>query len=58
MIDNFKRRSDIHSVVSHREAASLGAKAAEAFATEIQKLMVSELYLLEQVLNCDETGLS
>ncbi|KAM6168259.1 tigger transposable element-derived protein 1-like [Erethizon dorsatum] len=55
--DNFKRRSGFHSVVRHREAVSLNAKAAEAFATEFQKLMVSECYLPEQVFNCNETGL-
>ncbi|XP_018410276.1 PREDICTED: tigger transposable element-derived protein 1-like [Nanorana parkeri] len=55
--DNFKRRSGIHSVVRHGEAASSDTKAAEAFATEFQKLMVSEGYLAEQVFNCDETGL-
>ncbi|KAF0885676.1 TIGD1 protein, partial [Crocuta crocuta] len=65
--DNLKRRNGICSVVrhrsslccasQHREAASLDAKAAEAFATEFQKLMVSKCYLLEQVFNCEETGL-
>ena len=42
----------------HREAASLDAKAAEAFPTKFQKLVVSKCYLLEQVFNCDEMGLS
>nr|XP_020452715.1 tigger transposable element-derived protein 1 [Monopterus albus] len=55
--DNFKRRSGIHSVVRHREAASSYAKAAEAFTAEFQKLMVSEGYLPHQVFKCDETGL-
>ncbi|XP_019484941.1 PREDICTED: tigger transposable element-derived protein 1-like [Hipposideros armiger] len=55
--DNFKRRSGIHSVVRHGEAASSDAKAAEAFTTEFQKLIVSECYLPEQAFNCDETGL-
>ena len=41
----------------HGEAVSSDAKAAEAFAMEFQKLMASEWYLLEQVFNCDETGL-
>ncbi|XP_019512623.1 PREDICTED: tigger transposable element-derived protein 1-like [Hipposideros armiger] len=54
--DNFKRRSGIHSV-RHGEAVSSDAKAAEAFAIEFQKLMVSECYLPEQVFNCNETGL-
>ncbi|XP_023665526.1 histone-lysine N-methyltransferase EHMT2 isoform X7 [Paramormyrops kingsleyae] len=55
--DNFKKRSGIHSVVRHREAAISDAKAAEAFAVEFQKLMVSECYLPQQVFNCDEMGL-
>ena len=55
--DNFKRRSGIHSVVKHREAVSSDSKAAEAFTTEFQKLMVSECYLPEQVFNWDEMGL-
>lgn len=55
--DNFKRRSGIHSVVRHGEAASSDAKAAEKFAAEFQKLMVSDFYLPQQVFNCDETGL-
>ncbi|KAJ7303223.1 hypothetical protein JRQ81_012159 [Phrynocephalus forsythii] len=56
-LENFKRRSGVRSVVKHREAASLDAKAAEAFAAEFQKLVVSEGYLPEQVFSCDETGL-
>ncbi|XP_039632281.1 tigger transposable element-derived protein 1-like [Polypterus senegalus] len=55
--DNFKRRSGIHSIVRHGEAASSDAKAAEAFAAEFQRLMVSECYLPQQVFTCDETGL-
>ena len=51
------KRSGIQSVVRHREAAGLDAKAAEVFATEFQKLMVSECYLLEKVFNCDGMGL-
>ena len=55
--DNFKRRSGIHSVLRHGEAASSDTNAAEAFAAEFQKLMVSECYLPQQVFNCDEMGL-
>ena len=46
----------IHSVLRHGEAASSDAKAAEAFAAEFQKLMLSEFYLPQKVFNCDETG--
>ncbi|XP_005008025.1 tigger transposable element-derived protein 1-like [Cavia porcellus] len=55
--DNFKRRSGFCSIVKLREARSLNAKAAEAFAAEFQKLMVTECYLPEQVFNCNEMGL-
>jgi hypothetical protein len=54
---NFKRRSGIHSVVRHGEAASLDVKAGEAFIAEFKELIDSECYLLQQVYNCDETGL-
>jgi Mor family transcriptional regulator len=55
--DNFKRRSGIHSVVRHGEAANSDTKAAETFIAEFQKLMVSECYLPQQVFNCDEMGI-
>ena len=54
--DNFKRRSDIHSVARHGEAASSDAKAAKATATEFQKLMVSKCDLPEQVFNLMSQG--
>lgn len=56
-IDNFKRTSDIHSVVRHGEATSMDAKTPEASAAEFQKLIISECYLPQQVFTCDETGL-
>ena len=46
--DDFKRHG-IRNIVRQEEAVSSNAKAAEAFATEFQKLMVSECYLPEQV---------
>jgi len=55
--DNFKRRSGIYSVVRHGEAASSDVKAGEAFIAEFQELIDSQLYLPQQVFNCDETGL-
>ncbi|KAJ7317859.1 hypothetical protein JRQ81_004021 [Phrynocephalus forsythii] len=50
-------RPGICSVVWHGEAASSDLPAAEEFATEFLETMTSEGYLLEQVFNCDETGL-
>ncbi|KAM4030834.1 tigger transposable element-derived protein 1-like [Anomaloglossus baeobatrachus] len=55
--ENFKKRSGIHSVVRHEEAASLDAKAAKEFTAEFKELIQSECYLPQQVFNCDETGL-
>ncbi|KAF0881770.1 TIGD1 protein, partial [Crocuta crocuta] len=55
--ENFKRGRIFHSVVRHGEAVSSEAKAAEAFAMELQKLMASECYLLKQVFNCVEMEL-
>ncbi|KAM9457481.1 tigger transposable element-derived protein 1-like [Clarias gariepinus] len=54
--DNFKKRSGIHCL-KNREAASLDSEAADVFAAEFQKLVVSECYLPQQVFNCDETEL-
>ncbi|PNF17171.1 hypothetical protein B7P43_G09083 [Cryptotermes secundus] len=54
--EKFKRRTGIHSVVRHGEAASSDTKAAEKFIGDFKKLMDSEGYLPQQVFNCDETG--
>ncbi|XP_069161518.1 tigger transposable element-derived protein 1-like [Procambarus clarkii] len=55
--ENFKKRSGIHSVVRHGEAASSDKGAAEAFVPEFQKFVDQEQFLPQQVFNCDETGL-
>ncbi|XP_043263000.1 tigger transposable element-derived protein 1-like [Colletes gigas] len=55
--EKFKRRTGIHSVVRHGEAASSDTKAAENFIADFKKLEDSEGYLPQQVFNCDETGL-
>ncbi|XP_069158736.1 tigger transposable element-derived protein 1-like [Procambarus clarkii] len=54
--ENFKKKSGIHSVVRHGEAASSDKGAAEAFVPEFQKF-VDQQFLPQQVFNCDETGL-
>nr|XP_060616130.1 tigger transposable element-derived protein 1-like isoform X1 [Anolis sagrei ordinatus]XP_060616131.1 tigger transposable element-derived protein 1-like isoform X1 [Anolis sagrei ordinatus]XP_060616133.1 tigger transposable element-derived protein 1-like isoform X1 [Anolis sagrei ordinatus]XP_060616134.1 tigger transposable element-derived protein 1-like isoform X1 [Anolis sagrei ordinatus] len=53
--DNFKKRTGIHSVVRHGEAADV--KAAEDFRIIFAKLIEAEGYIPQQVFNCDETGL-
>ena len=41
----------------HGKVPSLDTKAAEVFTPKFQRLLVSERYLLEQVFNCNKTGL-
>ncbi|XP_068233545.1 tigger transposable element-derived protein 1-like [Palaemon carinicauda] len=55
--EKFKKRTGIHSVVRHGEAASSDTKAAEAFVKTFDELALQEGYSLQQVFNCDETGL-
>ncbi|XP_069815758.1 tigger transposable element-derived protein 1-like [Dendropsophus ebraccatus] len=55
--DNFKKRSGIHSVVRHGEAASANKEAAEQFASEFKAYIETEGFVPQQVFNCDETGL-
>ena len=54
----FKKRTGIHSVVRHWEAASYDTVAAEQFVPEFQELIASEGCIAQQVFNCDETGFS
>nr|XP_053640973.1 tigger transposable element-derived protein 1-like [Cherax quadricarinatus] len=55
--ERFKKRSGIHSVIRHGEAASSDHKAAEKYVQEFKKYIDSEGLKPEQVFNCDETGL-
>ena len=55
--EKFRRRSGIHSVIRHGEAASADQAAADEFKIEFKRLVDSEGYLPQQVFNCDETGL-
>ena len=55
--EKFKRRTGIHSVVRHGEAASADVKAANEFVKKFERLVNSEGYVAQQVFNCDETGL-
>ncbi|XP_064090792.1 tigger transposable element-derived protein 1-like [Macrobrachium nipponense] len=55
--DNFKKRTGIHSVVRHGEAASADVKAADTYIQKFAALVAREGYIPQQVFNCDETGL-
>ena len=55
--EKFKKRTGIHSVVRHGEAASSDTKAAEEFVKSFKTILHQEGYVAQQVFNCDETGL-
>ncbi|GIY60997.1 tigger transposable element-derived protein 1 [Caerostris darwini] len=55
--ENFKKRSGIHYVVRHGEAASSDMKAAEDYIKTFSDLIKAHGYISQQVFNCDETGL-
>ncbi|XP_050726478.1 tigger transposable element-derived protein 1-like [Eriocheir sinensis] len=54
---NFKKRTGIHSVVRHGEAASADKVAAKKFVPEFKKFVDKERLSPQQVFNCDEIGL-
>ncbi|GBO32660.1 hypothetical protein AVEN_3065-1 [Araneus ventricosus] len=56
--DNFRKRTGIHSVVRHGEAASSDVKAAEDYLKTFSELIEANGYIPQQVFNCDETGLT
>lgn len=55
--EKFKRRTGIHNVIRHGEAASADDKAAEAYKESFLKMVEEEGYVSHQVFNADETGL-
>jgi len=55
--DNFKKRTGIHSVVRHGEAASSNKDAAEKFVEKFKDFADREGFIPDQVFVCDETGL-
>ncbi|GBL65099.1 Tigger transposable element-derived protein 1 [Araneus ventricosus] len=55
--DNFRKRTGIHSVVRHGEAASSDVIAAEDYLKAFSELIGANGYIPQQVFNCDETGL-
>ncbi|XP_068235662.1 tigger transposable element-derived protein 1-like [Palaemon carinicauda] len=56
-LDNFKKRTGIHSVVRYGEAANSDSKAAADFVTTFASVIAQHGYIPQQVFNCDETGL-
>ena len=55
--EKFKKRSGIHSVVRHGEAASSDKAAADKYKVEFKQCVNAEQYVPQQVFNMDETGL-
>uniref|UniRef100_UPI00358DE2FE tigger transposable element-derived protein 1-like n=1 Tax=Myxine glutinosa TaxID=7769 RepID=UPI00358DE2FE len=55
--EKLKRRSEIHSVVMHGEAASSNKDGAADFVNKFSAFVNTEGYVAQQVFNCDETGL-
>ncbi|XP_069961423.1 uncharacterized protein [Cherax quadricarinatus] len=55
--ERFKKRSGIHNVVKHGEAASSDKPATEEFVDEFKEYIEVEGFLPKQVFSCDETGL-
>ncbi|GFT22739.1 tigger transposable element-derived protein 1 [Nephila pilipes] len=55
--ENFKKRTSIHPVVRHGEAASSDMKSAEDYIKTFSDLIKAQGYISQQVFNCDETGL-
>ena len=55
--EKFKKRSGVHSVVRHGEAASANQKAAEEFVQDFSDYVKANGFIPQQVFNCDETSL-
>jgi len=55
--EKFKKRSGIHSVLRHGEAASSNKEGAEKFKKEFSDFIKAEGLVPQQVFNGDETGL-
>jgi hypothetical protein len=53
----FRKRTGLHSVVRHGEAASAQRGAAEQHAEKFKKIIEEGDFVSQQVFNCDETGL-
>ena len=55
--EKFRKRSEIHNIVRHGEAASSNKEEAEKFVVEFSDMIKTEGFLPQQVFNADETGL-
>lgn len=55
--EKFKKRTGLHNVIRHGEAASSDFAAAEAYKATFASFIEEEGYVPHQVFNCDETGL-
>ena len=55
--EKFKKRSGIHSVVRHGEAAIANQKAAVEFVQDFSDYVKANGFIPQQVFNCGETGL-
>ncbi|GLV46361.1 hypothetical protein CBL_20709 [Carabus blaptoides fortunei] len=55
--EKFKKRTGIHSVLRHGEAASADMKAAEDYLKTFAEIIAAQGHILQQVFNCDQTGL-
>ena len=54
--EKFRKRSGIHSVVRHGEAASSDNAAVDKFKVEFEQYVNAEQYVPQQVINIEETG--
>ena len=55
--NEFRKRTGIHSVARHGEAASANKEAAESCVTGFREYVEPEDFVPQQVFNCDKTGL-
>jgi len=55
--EKFKKRSGIHSMVRHGEAASANQKAVEEFVQDFSDYVKANGFNPQQMFNCDENGL-
>ena len=56
--EKFKTRFSLHSVSFSGEKASPDNEAAQKFIPELKDLIARKGYVLDQIFNCDETGLN
>jgi hypothetical protein len=57
LVENLKKRFNLHNVKLVGESASANFVSAESFPDELRKLIMDKGYLPEQAFSADETGL-